>query len=190
MRKPIIIVSGLPRSGTSMLLRMLDYGGVPVVADNIRNADQDNPLGYYEDERVKNLRKDNKWINKIHGKAVKIISLMIYEIPPLNHYRVIFMHRKMEEILLSQKKMLFRKGQNKDEIDDIAMARKFYEHLQKVQDWLKSQKNIVCLYLNYQEVVADPVAHARKIAQFLEMELDTEAMAQAVDKSLHRSRAI
>lgn len=188
-KEPIIIVSGLPRSGTSMLMRMLEFGGVPLVVDHARAADSDNPLGYYEDQRVKDLRSNNQWLGQVSGKAVKIISLLLYQLPLLSRCKVIFIQRRMAEILVSQKKMLAAKGQKVDGIDDRTMAKKLNRHLQEVKGWLADQKNTDTLYLEYHEVVADPLTHAAKIGDFLDMDLNTYAMAKAVDGSLYRNRA-
>src|SRR5688572_29274329 len=91
--QPIVVVSGLPRSGTSMAMKMLEAGGLVVVTDNVRTADDDNPRGYYEDERVKDLARDanRTWLRDARGKAIKIISFLLKDLPPDNNYKVLFM---------------------------------------------------------------------------------------------------
>src|SRR6516225_5664390 len=95
MMDAIIIVSGLPRSGTSLMMQMLDNGGVPVVTDNIRTADTDNPRGYYEFERVKKIKQDASWLPATRGKAVKMVSQLLYDLPPSEKYRIIFLERDL-----------------------------------------------------------------------------------------------
>src|SRR6516165_3287109 len=110
MSSEIIIVSGLPRSGTSLMMQMLDQGGLPVVTDNIRSADTYNPRGYYEYEQVKKIKQDASWRPAARGKVFKMISQLLYDLPPTERYLIIFMARDMDEMLRSQDKMLERLG--------------------------------------------------------------------------------
>src|SRR5713101_3371282 len=112
MNSEIIIVSGLPRSGTSLMMQMLENGGVEIVTDNIRAADTDNPRGYYEFEKVKKIKQDASWLPATRGKAFKMVSQLLYDLPTSEQYRIIFMERDLEEVLLSQEKMLQRLGRN------------------------------------------------------------------------------
>ena len=122
--KPVIIVSGLPRSGTSMMMKMLAAGGIEIHTDHLRKADEDNPQGYYEVELVKHLQHDSAWLHHMKGKAVKIISFLLYYLPLTLRYQIIFMQREMQEILMSQKKMLERSGHSPDrEQDDSVVGR-------------------------------------------------------------------
>ena len=142
----ITIVSGLPRSGTSMM-RMLKVWGMEIVTDNIRKADEDNPGGYYEDERVKRMKEDSSWLNECHGKAVKVISLLLYDLPSGRKYKIIFMRREMEEILASQRVMLQRRGAREDDVTEQELGESFGKHLRAVEEWLATQKNMDVLYL-------------------------------------------
>src|SRR5438270_5105425 len=108
MNSEIIIVSGLPRSGTSLMMQMLDQGGVEVLTDNIRTADTDNPRGYYEFEKVKKIKQDASWLPQTRGKAFKMVSQLLYDLPASEQYLIIFMERDLDEMLLSQEKMLER----------------------------------------------------------------------------------
>jgi hypothetical protein len=121
---PIItIVSGLPRSGTSMMMKMIEAGGIPPLTDAIRAADEDNPKGYYEFERVKQMDKgDVAWVADAPGKSVKVISALLKHLPPGYDYRVIFVQRNMAEILASQRKMLTHRGEDANKMDDEKMA--------------------------------------------------------------------
>ena len=187
----IIIVSGLPRSGTSMMMQMLETGGLEILTDNIRTADQDNPKGYYEFEVVKKLAKDEnkEWLNGAKGKVVKVISQLLKDLPQEHNYRVIFMHRKMEEILFSQKQMLIRRGAPTDSISNEELAKLFQKHLDQVESWLKKQPNFDVLYISYNEVLKDPEEFVDRVNKFLRGHLDVDSMKSVVDKSLHRQRA-
>jgi len=187
----VTIVSGLPRSGTSMMMKMLEAGGMTPMVDNIRKADEDNPKGYYELERVKELDKsdDKDWLVEAQGKVVKIISQLLKELPSNQTYKVIFMRRKMAEILASQKQMLVRRGQPTDQISDEELARLFEQHLRQLEGWLAEQPNFDVVYVPYNEVLTEPDKHAAAMNEFLGGGLDTDAMAAVVDKSLHRQRA-
>lgn len=189
MEKPVIVVSGLPRSGTSMMMRMLEAGGLELVKDDTRVADEDNPRGYFEDERIKKLKDDNAWLRDpaMRGRVLKVISLLLPNLPEGHRYRVIFLERRMEEVLASQKKMLARQGV-KDDIPDGVMAEKFEVHLRKVKSWIAQTPYIECLFLPYHQVVADPLTEAKRVAEFVGLGLDPAAMAAAVDAGLYRNR--
>ena len=191
MSQKITVVSGLPRSGTSMMMKMLQAGGLGIMMDGLREADEDNPKGYYELEKVKALDKteDKSWLNQAEGKAIKVISQLLRELPGDFKYRVIFMRRKMDEILASQKKMLQRRGEPTDRISDAELATLFEKHLLQTETWLKNQPNFEVLYVTYHEVIDQPETYAEQINTFLGGGLDTDKMIEVVDSSLHRNRA-
>jgi hypothetical protein len=185
----IVVVSGLPRSGTSMMMKMLDAGGLQPVTDELRKADVDNPKGYYEFERVKKLRAgDAEWLDEARGKVVKVISALLEYLPATHSYRVIFVQRNMQEVLASQKKMLAHRGEDPAASDDEAMARMFENHLQKVYQWLEEQPNFSVLYVDYNQLLGEPAPWAEKISGFLGGALDVERMAEVVDPALYRNR--
>ncbi|MCP4423262.1 MAG: sulfotransferase [Chloroflexi bacterium] len=189
-KKPIIIVSGLPRSGTSMMMKMLEAGGIPPLTDKLREADSDNPKGYYEFERVKQMDKgDVKWLEDTQGKAVKVISALLKYLPNQYEYRIVFMRRNMPEILASQRKMLINRGENPDDIDDAQMAELFDKHLHNTLQWIDSQPNVSALYIHYSDMLVDPMPLVEKINHFLDQDMDTIAMAGIVDPDLYRNRA-
>lgn len=182
----IIVVSGLPRSGTSMMMKMLVEGRIEAVSDNIRTADEDNPKGYFELEKVKQLDKDNSWVGECQGKVVKIISMLLKPLPSQYHYKIIFMRRKMEEILASQRRMLIRRGQPTNAISDDKMAEMFNKHLKDVESLIASRPHMDCLYVSYNEVLENPSESIEKINDFLGGNLNTQGMFDVVDKTLHR----
>lgn len=188
MSTPVItVVSGLPRSGTSMMMRMLAAGGLPVLADDVRRADDDNPNGYYELEKVKALRRDASWLPEACGRVVKVISALLEHLPPTHAYRVIFMRRRMSEILASQHDMLARRGEA-TATDDARMAAAFARHLAWVEAWLTHQAHMRVLFIEYGDVLANPVGQAVRINEFLGGELSMPAIMGAVDRALHRQR--
>jgi len=187
--QPIVVVSGLPRSGTSMMMRMLEAGGLPVLTDNVRTADDDNPRGYYEFERVKQIEKDQEWLPGARGRAVKMISALLKHLPADYEYRVIFMQRDMGEILASQRQMLVRRGEDAVRIDDEEMARLFARHLSQVESWLAGRPGMDVLYVHYRDVLADTAAQAARVNAFLGGRLDEQEMARVVDPALYRHRA-
>lgn len=186
---PIVIVSGLPRSGTSMMMQMLAAGGMEILTDEQRSADLDNPKGYYELEVVKKLKEGDKgWVRQAQGKAVKVISALLEGLPDDYRYKVIFMQREMAEVLASQKQMLIRRGEATDKVSDETMAALFEKHLAQVQGWLKSQKNFEVLYVPYAEMVGNPSRLSEQVTRFLEIPLDVEAMAKVPDPQLYRQK--
>ena len=184
----IVIVSGLPRSGTSMMMRMLEAGGVPVLTDEAREADEDNLRGYYEDERVKQLSEDSSWITEAEGKAVKVISYLLRYLPEGYSYKVIFMERRIPEVLASQRKMMRRRGEAVDEVPDDVMAGIFERHLAEVEEWLGTQPDIETLYVSYNDTLDDPETGAERVDKFLGGGMDIEKMMQVVDPKLYRQR--
>lgn len=188
----IVVVSGLPRSGTSLLMQMLEAGGIPILQDGVRAADADNPRGYYEYQPVKSLDKDNSWMGLAEGKAVKVVSLLLYNLPAGHDYKVLFMERTIAEVLKSQTTMLTRLKPNSPppgpEID-AAMRAHFEKHLQKLNEWLPQQKHIQIQRFTHSQVIADPAATAAQIQTFLGLPLQTAAMSAVVDKSLHRQKS-
>jgi hypothetical protein len=187
MQDVITVVSGLPRSGTSMMMRMLNAGGMEVVVDNLRKADEDNPVGYFEFEKVKKMKEDASWMGSVIGKVVKIISELLFDLPSGYHYKVIFMRRDMQEMLNSQRKMLERKGV-KDEIKDEEMARFFQKHIAAIEEWFRGKAHIDVLYVDYNDAVKDPLKIAKQVNAFLDNALNTDKMASAVDGLLYRNR--
>jgi hypothetical protein len=187
--KSVIIVSGLPRSGTSMMMKMLEAGGQVILTDNLREADANNPKGYYEFERVKQMKDgDLAWLSDAMGKVVKIVTGLIMFLPTGYNYKIIFMRRDLNEILSSQKKMLGRLGKEDDNIPDDKMAKVYEEHLKEVRGWLIRQPNIETLYVNYNSMVKDPTEALTKINDFLGGGMDVSIMSAVVDKELYRER--
>jgi hypothetical protein len=185
----ITIVSGLPRSGTSMMMKMLEAGGMEVLTDEVRTADIDNPKGYYEFERVKQIETDQAWLPEAQGKVVKMVSALLRHLPAAYRYRIVFMEREMDEVLASQQQMLIRRGEATDRVSDERMAQMFRLHLQQVRDWLAGQPNVEVLYIHYSDVLAHPAAAAERIARAFRGNLDAAAMARVVDPGLYRQRA-
>jgi hypothetical protein len=187
---PIVLVSGLPRSGTSMLMKMLEAGGLALVTDGLRTADEDNPKGYYELERVKNLAKegDKTWLADARGKGIKVISFLLKSLPPELNYKVVFVRRDIEEVLASQKKMLGRRGEQ-DDTPPERMRELFQDDLWRAGYLLKHRPQFDTLEVNYTDVLAQPRQLARRIAAFVGGGLDVEKMAAVVDLELYRNRA-
>ena len=189
--RPIVVVSGLPRSGTSMMMSMLEAGGLPVWTDGVRASDDQNPNGYYELERIKDLDKpiDKSWVREGRGRAVKVISSLLEHLPAGNHYHVIFMNRDMTEILQSQGKMLAQRGEGRD-APDAALEAAYAAHLRRVKSLLTHDARFIALEVAYADVVADPQTVAARIRTFLRTHLDQGRMASAVDGGLYHNRSV
>jgi hypothetical protein len=187
---PVIIVSGLPRSGTSMLMGMLSAGGVELMVDGVRTANEDNPKGYHELEQVKALDKpgDKAWLGAARGKALKIISFLLQHLPDTYDYKIIFLRRNLPEVLASQQKMLERRGEGSGDKNDDEMARMFFAHLTKIERVLANRENCDVLYVEHRDTVDNPSAVAVAINDFLGGHLDTRAMTAVVDPQLYRNR--
>lgn len=189
-RDSIIIVSGLPRSGTSMMMKMLAAAKIEVFTDNIRVADEDNPEGYFEFERVKKLKHgDFEWLPQAKGKAVKVISALLEFLPPQFKYRVVFMQRRMSEILASQQKMLANRGKADGSVGDETMAELYQKHLDTVKRWLSRQPNFRVLEVEYDRLLTEPAEDLVRLSQFLNRRVDLEQMQAVIDTSLYRQRS-
>lgn len=185
---PVIVVSGLPRSGTSLMMQMLVAGGLKAFTDQQRQADENNPEGYYEHEMVKKLAKEKRWLAEAKGKAVKVISHLLPHLPARYEYKVIFMLRDLSEVVASQHKMLIRDGKHREGTYPAGLAMTFRNQLQRAGDWLKTQHNIDTLYVHHSEAIAQPDKVARSIEKFLGKKLNTKAMAAVVKTELHREK--
>lgn len=189
--KTIYVVSGLPRSGTSMMMKMLATGGIPLITDNERTADDDNPKGYYEFEPVKKMSEgDVAWVKDAPGKVVKVISYLLQYLPPSYEYKVIFMRRAMPEILASQKKMLINRGEPTDKVSDEELAVLYEKHLEKTFNWLNQQKNFSYMEVDYNQMLKNPGSLLPQLKVFLGNDLNFEKMVDVVDLKLYRQRGM
>jgi hypothetical protein len=184
----VTIVSGLPRSGTSMMMRMLSEGGLPPLIDNIRKADEDNPEGYYEFEPVKQTKKDASWLKDAAGKVVKMVYRLLYDLPPGDRYRVVFMRRKLEEVIKSQEVMLERKGKGGGDMTDEKLIGIFRDEIAKCDAWVKQQPHFSMLFVDYNEMVKSPEPLVDQVNAFLGGSLDRARMLAVVNPQLYRQR--
>lgn len=187
--EPIVVVSGLPRSGTSMMMKILAEGGLSIVSDELRRADDDNPNGYFELETVKQMAAGNvEWLANAGGKVVKVISALLEYLPPQYSYKVIFMEREIKEILASQQKMLRRRNET-SKIDDAEMEAQFRKHLAVVKPWLMRQPNMDVLYVSYNALMTDPEPLCRRVVEFTGAPLNLDRMLGVPNAQLYRNRA-
>jgi hypothetical protein len=186
--QPIVIVSGLPRSGTSMMMRMLEAGGVPLMTDEVRGPDESNPRGYCELTAVKELgtSADRRWLSAARGKALKVVSPLVEHLPPTCNYQVLFMVRDLDEVIASQNRMLALAG---EPVAASANLREQYRsHVQRVLRLIDRRSGFVALQVDYADVLRRPLDEATRVQAFLNRLLDVPAMAAAVDEELYRNR--
>lgn len=185
----IVVVSGLPRTGTSMMMQMLAAGGIEPITDGLRAPDADNPEGYLEYEPVKDLEhaSDKAWLRQARGRAVKIIAFLLEHLPETHNYSVVFMNRRLDEVLDSQSTMLDRLGEA-DETDDGRMRQLYINHLARTRTMLSHRPHFQVHHVRYAAVIEDPLGNARDVSHFLGRGLDTEAMAAVVRPELYRNR--
>ncbi|OYT54927.1 MAG: sulfotransferase family protein [Candidatus Altiarchaeales archaeon ex4484_2] len=186
--KDIVVVSGLPRSGTSMLMKMIEAGGIKPLTDREKGADIDNPQGYYEFERVKGLPEDVSWLDDARGKAVKVLAELVKHLPDEYHYRVIFMQRRIPEIIESQKKMLVRRGEDPEKVSDEEMMLLLGKYLKLMMSYIRGKDNMEVLFVSYNDVISHPGREVKAINEFLGGFLDEKSMVSVVDEGLYRNR--
>ncbi|NUQ64823.1 MAG: sulfotransferase family protein [Pirellulales bacterium] len=184
----ITIVSGLPRSGTSLMMQMLQAGGMPLLVDDSRPPDQDNPRGYFEYGPVKSLETDNAWLPRAEGKALKVVSQLLYHLPRRFHYKILFMRRDLDEVLRSQEEMLQRRKTGEGPPRDLMKAH-FQHHLTTLDGWLSTQPHLAVRDCHFRELVQTPEVAILSALEFLGLDLDPKAMSAVVDRSLYRQRA-
>lgn len=183
-QKAITVVSGLPRSGTSLMMQMLQAGGIPVLTDDIRTPDENNPRGYYEYEPVKRLHQgEYHWLKQAQGKAVKVVTPLLAYLPPTYPYHIILMERNLDEILHSQWAMLNRMGQSTDHFDRVNLHKQYQQQLEQVRQRYKT-----ALVINYNHLIQQPEPYIKQLRQFLPRWINTQAMQTVIEPSLHRSK--
>jgi len=185
----ITVVSGIPRSGTSLMMQMMAAGGMPVLTDGLRSADANNPRGYFELESVKSLSRNQDVMAQADGKVVKVISSLLPNLPKQFEYRVIFMCRPLEEVVSSQNRMLERLGKEVPPTSTASVIGAFEDHLKKIRSWLSQQPNFAVLYVDYPAVLKSPEEQAGRICGFLGRKLDVPAMIRQIEHSLHREKS-
>ncbi len=184
----MIIISGLPRSGTSMMMGFLKAGGLKLYIDGYRKADQDNPKGYFEFNKVKNLKNDNSWVEEARGKALKVISHLLYFLPSTYTYKVIFMCRDLSEVCQSQQKMLKNRNLIADTVSDKEMYAAFEKHVTACRQWIEAQPNMAVLYIDFRNTIEKPAETAEKVEHFLEKPLCKDIMIKTVVPNLYRNK--
>jgi hypothetical protein len=186
---PVNVVSGLPRSGTSLAMQMIHAGGIPALTDGQRTSDDSNPRGYFELERVKQLKQDKSWLDDAAGKVVKVIHLLLAELPDDRPYRVVFMQRDLREVVQSQATMLARSGRTGGQLAPERLIAVYEQQLKTVEQWLAARPNFSVLRVPYAQLVSDPSGVVPTVNAFLGGTLDEARMRAAVDPGLHRNRA-
>ncbi len=185
----INIVSGLPRSGTSLMMQMLEAGGLEVFTDKKREADESNPKGYYEHEAVKALKRNRSFLKEASGKTVKVIAQLLPHLPMNYRYRIVFMERKLLEVVASQQKMLQREGRRvKTDTLPLNLLKQYEATLKKVKEWADKQPNVEIHYVQYSDILQAPFLQAMLVNDFFEGTLAVEKMAGEVDTSLYREK--
>ncbi len=173
-----------------MMMQMLAAGGVPALSDGVRTPDDSNPRGYFELEVVKALERegDRAWLERARGHAVKILSPLLPHLPETYTYQVVFMDRALDEVIASQNAMLARRGEPTDRVPERELVATYDAHLRKVRAFLDARSCFETMTMRYHDVVANPLAEARRVNHFLGGHLDADRMAGAVDRRLHRHR--
>ena len=185
----ITIVSGLPRSGTSLMMRMLVAGGFPALTDEMRTADEDNPGGYFEWERIKQLPQQPELMKEAEGKVAKVVSQLLFSLPDSHDYQIIFMQRPLAEVLASQAEMMRRRKTSGPALPQAAMSAALAAHLNQVRSWLGDKANLSLCYVEYHQLLFEPLRASQAVREFVKRPLDVAAMSRQVDQSLYRQRA-
>jgi len=185
----VIVVSGLPRSGTSMMMKMLDAAALPIMTDNERAADEDNPKGYFEYARVKDLKDeaDKSWVREARGQVLKVISHLLETLPDENFYRVILVRRDFDEIIASQNKMLERRGEE-NQAADSTVKEAYIRHLVDIRYMVRRRPNFEMIEVQFVQAMEAPRIFATDVNKFLGGNLDVESMMAVVDLELYRNR--
>ena len=167
--KTFVLVSGLPRSGTSLMMQLLEAGGLPAMTDAERAADIDNPRGYYEWEAIKQIGKKPELLDDpvVEGRAIKCISMLLRYLPPQHQYKVIFMTRPIAEVVASQAAMTTRLGTKGADLEPQQLERGLRAHREDVRKWATVAPHIEWLEIAYPALVREPAAAIAEIVQFV-----------------------
>ena len=184
----ITVVSGLPRSGTSLMMQMLAAGGIPPLTDNLRAADESNPHGYFEFDPVKRLRSDRSWLDQARGRAVKIIHVLVRELPADGQFNYRLLLMKLPFALQHRALTGENLSNGSASADDATLAKIFQSQLEELERWLVAQPAFSFLAVDYHRVLKERLEIAREVNAFLQANLNLEAMAAAVDPALYRQR--
>jgi len=187
-RPAVTIVSGLPRSGTSLMMQMLAAGGMTLLTDHARAADEDNPKGYFEYEAVKRTRDDPAWLEDADGRVVKMVHLLLYDLPPDRSYRVLLMKRDLSEVVRSQRVMLDRLGREGADLTGEQLSAAYEKQLAKLTQWLEERPQFAVLEVDYNDLLADPGPAIRHVNEFLGGALNEDGMRGVIDPTLYRQR--
>ncbi|MCA9311147.1 MAG: sulfotransferase [Phycisphaerales bacterium] len=184
----VVVVSGLPRTGTSMMMAMLEAGGVPPLTDRVRAPDEDNRRGYWEYEPVKALRDGADWLPQARGHAVKIIAMLLQHLPEDQACAVLLMRRHLDEVLASQRQMLQRRGRPGGRLSEADLRTLYQRQYDQALAWGRRTGSRV-LEVDYNALVIAPRPWVAQIDTFLGGGLDRDAMQAVVEPDLHRQRA-
>jgi len=188
-RQPVTIVTGLPRSGTSLMMQMLAAGGLPVLTDDARAADADNPRGYHEFEPVKKTRQDRTWLGRAAGKAVKMVHLLVHDLPRDRSYQLILMRRNLTEVVRSQNLMLRRLGRRGADLTPTQLIEAYRRQLAELTDWLEEQADFTYVTVDFNDLLREPEPIIRRLNRFLGGRLNEGAMRRVIDPTLYRQRS-
>jgi hypothetical protein len=170
-----------------MMMKMLEAGGLQPVIDGFREADEDNPKGYYELEAVKRTKQDPSWVPEARGKVVKVISQLLQDLPTDERYKVVFMRRQLDEVLASQQKMLVRRDEE-DESTDGDMKDMFASHVEEIEGWMRAAEHLDVLFVSYNRMQSDSESQIARVCKFMGADLDAGKMATIIDPALYRQR--
>lgn len=182
----IFVVSGLPRSGTSLMMQILEKAGIPVFKDDKRKADENNPRGYYEHQWVKRLASDNSWIEQAKGSAIKVISHLIFHLPAEFNYKIIFMLRNLKEVVVSQNRMLAKKGKADEKSYPYSIELAYARSLKRAKKWISNKHNVDVLYVDHAQLIKEPLSVVNEILEFTGVNGSSKEIASVVDNNLYR----
>lgn len=167
-----VLVSGLPRSGTALMMEMLSAGGWPIMVDRERAPDSDSPEGHYEWEGIKQLRQRPEVIREAEGKVLRVVSTLLPLLPNRHRYRVLFMQRPIEQVVDSQFRMIARrKGRSEDPANTPAeerqaMIKRLRAHAEWSVEHLRVAPNFEMFEVDYPALIAKPDDWVARIAAF------------------------
>jgi hypothetical protein len=187
-REDIIVVSGIPRSGTSMMMQMVEAAGFPILADDKRAPDDANQKGYYELEAVKASKRDTSWVAAAPGHAVKVIHALLPHLPTGHRYRVVLMKRDLREVVASQTAMLEATGQSADDLPEARLVEIFSTQLTQTRRTLDETPCFEWIEVEYADLLRGDEAEILRVANFLGRPARSAGMGRVIDQGLYRAR--
>lgn len=170
------------------MMKMLESGGLTLLTDDSRPADEDNPDGYFEFAPVRHTARDASWVTMARGRVVKVIHALLPHLPSNETYRVVLVERDLEEVVDSQQAMLKRSADEGAALSRDDLIAGYRRQLDQLERWMIEQPNYLFTTVNYNDLLTNPLSQLAHVTSLLGRALDCQAMSAVINPALYRQR--